>query len=561
VRAAGEPARGRRKARLILDEEPGRLEGAEASGKKGEEEQSPAGHSRGFWTKERVRAQREAKPPPIIPCWTGAADPEDPKLVRVASNGVTVKSRTSSPIREKKSDPCPGVSGPLRRRGTLYALLGILAVAPAFGSAAAAEPPPAALTLADALRETAAHSQASVAAGLDLGAAREGTVRAKAAYWPSLTVSGGWQGRDHEIVAIFGTFEAPTTQKNFFTAGADLIQILWDGGRRSAALAASRRSEAATELKGKLDVQAAELGGLGAYLEVLVLKAQRQVVDQRIASLEEHLRIAQDLYDQGIVARNDLLGTQVRLRVVKDQVGQIENGIAVATQTLSRLMGRSPDESLTLPEVLPSPPPLPDGLSGLKQRAAEDNPRLTALRARLAVELSVVAARKGESWPSLFAQASHTYQENQFLAYPNANTLFVGVSWQAWENGSRKAAVRQAEIAVEKTRSEIGDLARGVEIDVGQAFRDFTQALREAGTARSNVEAAEENLRIEEDQYKSGLARTIDVLDAESTLAESRFSLVNQHYTAYLKEGILAAAAGFDLPTVFADAAPAEEER
>ena len=75
-----------------------------------------------------------------------------------------------------------------------------------------------------------------MAAGLDLGAAREVTARAKAAYWPSLTVSGNWQARDNQIVAIFGTFEAPTTQKNFFTAEASLTEVLWDGGRRAAAL-------------------------------------------------------------------------------------------------------------------------------------------------------------------------------------------------------------------------------------------------------------------------------------------------------------------------------------
>ncbi len=442
--------------------------------------------------------------------------------------------------------------------------LAFLTLALCFGTVLAEEPPPspaAVLLLSDALRATAAESQASVAAGLDLNIAQEGTKRARAAYWPSLTVSGGWQGRDHEIVAIFGTFEAPTTQRNFFTAGADLTQVLWDGGRRSAALEISRSSEVATSLKGKADVQTAQFEGLGTYLKVLVLKAQRRVVDQRIASLEEHLRIAQDLYDQGVVARNDLLGTEVRLRVVKDQIGQIGNGIAVATQTLGRLIGRAPDETLTLPEALPSPPRLPDDLDGLKRRAASGNPRLEALRASLKVGRSTVAARKGESWPSFFAQLSHTYQQNEFLAYPNANILFVGLSWQVWENGSRKAAVRQAEIATRKTGSEIEDLARTLEIEVDQAFRDFTQTLREAETARKNVEAAEENLRIEEDQYKAGLARTIDVLDAESVLAESRFSLVNQHYTAYLKEGLLAAAAGLDLPTVFAGVVPASEER
>jgi outer membrane protein TolC len=433
-----------------------------------------------------------------------------------------------------------------------------------FGRVLAEEPPraiPTVLTLSGALRAAAAGSQASVAAGLDLSAALEGTTRAKAAFWPSLSVAGNWQARDREIVAIFSTFEVPETQKNFFTAEADLTEVLWDGGRRSAALEIARGSEAATSMKGKSDVQSAQLEGLATYLKVLVLKAQRRVVDQRIASLEEHLRIARDLYDQGIVARNDLLGTEVRLRVVKDQIGQIGNGIAVATQTLGRLMGRPADEALNLPEALASPPPLPDGVDGLKRRAAAANPQLEALRAGLRVDRSTAAARKGESLPSLYAQLSHTYQQNDALLYPNANIFFVGVSWQVWENGSRKAAVRQAEIAAEKTQSQIADLAKSLDIAVDEAWRDFTQALREADTARTNVEAAEEDLRIEEDQYKAGLSRTIDVLDAEAVLAESRFSLVNQHYTAYLKEGLLAAAAGLDLPTVFAAAAPAPEER
>ncbi len=475
---------------------------------------------------------------------------------------------TPSSKRGVETDPYPAVVEPgsaWRPRGARLACLALVAslALPGSGGARAEEPPqaPAVITLPEALRAAASQSQAAVAAGLDVRAAEEQTVRAKAAYWPILSASGNWQGRDHEVVAIFGTFEVPTTLKNFFTAEADVTELLWDGGRRSAALAISRGGEAATTLKGKADVQAAQLQGLGAYLRVLLLKAQRRVVDQRIASLEEHLRVAQDQYDQGLVARNDLLGTEVRLRVVKDQVTEIANGIAVATQTLGRLMGRPADETLTLPESLSSPPPLPDGLEGLKQRTAESNPRLQALRASLQVNESTVKARKGEIWPSFYAQYAHTYQQNDFLAYPNANVFYVGLSWQVWENGSRRAAVRQAEIASRKTESEIAELARSLDTEVDQAWRDLAQAKREAETARLNVKAAEENLRIEEDQYKAGLTRTLDVLDAESTLAESRFSLVNQHYTAYLKEGLLAAAAGLDLEAVFAGATPTAEER
>ena len=63
--------------------------------------------------------------------------------------------------------------------------------------------------------------------------------------------------------------------------------------------------------------------------------------------------------------------------------------------------------------------------------------------------------------------------------------------------------------------------------------------------------ASEENLRIIEDQYKEGLARTTDVLDAESVLAESRWRVVQMHYRAYARQAGLLAAMGEDLPSFY----------
>jgi outer membrane protein TolC len=113
------------------------------------------------------------------------------------------------------------------------------------------------------------------------------------------------------------------------------------------------------------------------------------------------------------------------------------------------------------------------------------------------------------------------------------------------------AVLREAEFAAAKTREQMSDLQRTLEIQLDQAYRDFEQARREAATSETNISAAEENLRIEEDQYKAGLARTTDVLDAESVLAESRFALVNQNYNVYLKQGIILSTAGEDLPAFF----------
>lgn len=417
------------------------------------------------------------------------------------------------------------------------------------------------LTLAQALRVTAARSQAAVAAGLDVDAAREATNRVKASFLPSISVSGGWFARDHEVVAVFGTVEVPTTQKNFFVGEISATQLLWDGGRRSTSLSASARTEQAAEARGHADVLGAQLEALNAYLTVLALKAQRGVVEQRVASLEGHRREARDLYEEGQVARSDVLGTEVRLRTVRDRLPQLEDGAAVATEALNRLMGSGPGEPVAFPASLPPPRPLPHDAAALRRFAAERNPRLLALRARLDVERKTAELKRREEYPSVFAQASHTYQENEYLSYPNANVLFLGLSWSAWDGGARAAARRQADLAAEKTEREIEDVTKSLGIEIDRADRELAQALREAATAEENAAASAETLRIVEDQYRAGVARSTEVLDAEAALAENRFASVSQRYAAYLRQGVLLALADLDLPAFFEGAGPAGEEK
>ncbi len=457
--------------------------------------------------------------------------------------------------REHPHDDSARRRRPVRRAAAAsVAVLAVLAAA----AAPVAAPP---LTLADALREIAAHSTASTVAALDTGAAREETKRAEASFRPALELSGGFQLRDNEVVAKFGALQAPTEPSHFLFGEADLTQMLWDGGRRSWAVSTARSAERATATRGRAEVSEAILEGLGTYLRILTLSARRQVVAQRVTTLEDHLREVRDLYDHGLVARNDLLATEVRLRLVQDQGGALANGEAVATAALNRLMGRDPAAAVALPGTLPPPPLLAASAAELAKRAAAANEQLLALRARLKAEEDAVALKKSDDKPSLFAQASHTYQQNQYLAYPNANFLMLGASWRAYDGGARAAAVRAAAFKADRTRAEIADLQAQLAVQVEQAFLAYRQALTEAATAETNVAAATENLRIEEDQYKAGLAKSTDVLDAESVLADARFALVDQHFNAYLKQGVLLTLAGEDLPTFFAAVGTKEQER
>ncbi len=435
------------------------------------------------------------------------------------------------------------------RRPALFPFLAVLLAA---GFAGHAGDRDHTLALAEALDRAARGSEAARLGELDLRAAREETARARALYRPSATLDLSHTNLDHDPFFVFGPSAFPAGEQVFWKYQFAVREVLWDGGRRRAALGASRSGEAAAEAGRSDAVVQAQLATLGAYLEVVALGERRAVVERRLKALEDHRRVARALFEEGVVARNDLLRTEVALRTVADQGSDLENRRALAAETLARAMGEDPDPGTALPERLPGVPALPWDAPVCQARAAERNAGLRALSRRLAAQEELVALRRRDAYPTAVVQAFHSYEQNRYLLYPHVTGVFVGLSWNFYDGGARAAKVREAQAEAEKTRVRLEDARRAVRIAVDQAWRDYQQALREAATALTNEEAAAENLRILEDQYREGLVRTTDVLDAESVLADSRFASASQKYRAYQRQGALLALLGEDLAAFYA---------
>jgi len=432
---------------------------------------------------------------------------------------------------------------------------GVLAAAP---SAASTAVPP--LSLGAMLRAVAEGSNAAVTGELEMAQAQAATDEIRASYWPTVELEGGYTVRDSPIVAIFGDFAAPMGTGTFWQAQLRARELLWDGGVRSRAVEAGEHTVAAASAGRDAHIVMAQMEGMGAYLQAVLAQARRGVVEQRVTALRAHLGDAENLYAQGMVARNDLLETSVRLRVVEDQLPKLEDGVAIAVQDINRLMGRDPSTPLSVPGGLAAPPPLPAPKGTLLDEATEHNPELVALRARLDAARSRQEATARENYPKLVLSAAHTYEENPYLLHNNANVAMLGLSWKLYDGGARKRRTTSVCYEAEKIGHELEETRRRLETRFDQAYRRYQQSLREAATARENVGAAAENLRIVTDQYRAGLARGSDVLDAESLLSSARFTLAERHLAAYLQQATVLAIAGRDLPAFYdtIGAVPAE---
>ncbi len=403
------------------------------------------------------------------------------------------------------------------------------------------------LTLADALARVASGSKPATDRALDVATAQQRTQAARSALRPSVDLAGSFTDNDHAQVAIFGDLSAEMSDQSYFQGRLSARYLLWNGGMRSASIDVARAYERVAGSGGDARVVAAQLQAMGAYLGALAAQAQQAVVGKRIEAVDAHLKVVRDLYGQGMVARNDLLETEVRLRSVKDRASALADQEAAALRELNRIMGDDPDAAISLAGPLPEPRPLTETRTELEQTAVEHSPAVRAARAAVTAASRQEQLERLSGRPDLFTEAAHTYAENSHMLYQNTDSIMVGVSWNLYDGGRRASQREQASLATSKAERALDEAQREAANQVDQAYRDYRQALREAKTAEANVRAAAENLRIEEDQYRAGLARTTDVLDAESLLAQSRFALIVQHYTAYLKQAQVVALAGRDL--------------
>lgn len=437
----------------------------------------------------------------------------------------------------------------LTRSGAHRVRAASLALALCSGLLALRLPAQEVLTLRKALELAGKGSLSAVTSRSDEAVAREQTLQVRGtAYYPEITLQGGYTDQRDPSVSRFGLLQAPLNQKSYWQYDFTVRQLLWDFGRRSEALKSSRTREQAVRLAGSDSVRRAQAQVVERYMSAMTVRAEKEVVAKREKALSDHLRIVQDLYQQGMVARNDLLRTEVALRSVEDSARRLDDAYDTAIEALNVAIGLPTDTKETLPGDFAPPPALPWTLEHARSISVSNNGTVKALRARYQALEEQLVSRRRDYYPNLVAQYDNAYQQNEYLVYPHMQSLFVGLSWNIFDGGVRAAKIRESQADLERAHRELTEAERTAQLAASQAYRDFLEALRERKTAELNVQSSKENFRIVEDQYKAGLARTTDVLDAESVLAQSRSDLVQKTYQAYTKQAALLAAMGEDLP-------------
>jgi len=403
-----------------------------------------------------------------------------------------------------------------------------------------AQPLPGQETLDDAWKLALAADHRLKSSNRSTQAARETLAATRAARMPIVATENGYTVLNHamvmklnlaglqSVIPIPLPTSLPFSEDHFFASTTMLTLPVFTSGRIQHAIGAATAGLEASVADGDraaLDLKMSVAESFTAVLRCLRLV---EVATQSVVTLEGHEKDAANMYEFGLVAKNDMLAAQVVLAEARQRKLQATNGLDLATSAYNRLLGREFGYRVTL--VDPTRPDVEDSEESLDARARTLRPELRGLEHQAEALRHQASVERAASLPQAAFLGGYTYLQNQYLANPGIWSATVGLKWNVFDSGMarRKArALAERAAAVTEIRADAETL---ISLQVRQALLDGTETRQRIEVARVAMAQAEENLTVAKDRYSAGVGTNTEVLDAEALRTRSAGNLANATY-------------------------------
>jgi outer membrane protein TolC len=389
------------------------------------------------------------------------------------------------------------------------------------------------LSLGECLSMARESNPALRSSAWDSRIAREGVRQAESALYPRLDAQAGYTiQKDPQAVIISGRI-VETQEPDYLSAGLSASYTLYDFGRRSSRTGQATAQAESAEQTFEFKRSSVALQVIDAYFGILEAGRMILASADEVALVEEHRRVAQVLFEEGVVTRNDVLQADVRLASARQKQLSIRSRHDNIWLQLNFLTG-SPagfraelDGSATMDAGGEQIAGTPASLSGRHD--------IQALRHGLEAREHEVRESRSNLFPELYTRLGVDYVQNNKVREQTIMSAMVGIRVNLFD-GFASTVARETAL---KNRSKSQDTLRLAEgqarLEADMAANDQAVAGQRITVAESAIRQSEENLRINRERYQERVGTATEVLDAQSLMTQAKtdyYRAVYDHQTA-----------------------------
>ena len=441
----------------------------------------------------------------------------------------------------------------MRRLSPLILIAMIATPAAAPGQTPAPPTAPRAITLQEAVTLAQKNALAVVQAHGDVRTSAAATRAAYGAFLPSVSLSAGatrqytsgslTRVENGQVVTLPST---PWSSNAGLTANVALFQ----GGARFFELRQARAQETAAGVNETAQQFAAALTAKQQFYNVLAAREAQVAATAQLGQAEQQRKTAIARVNARVATRSDSLRAEIQYRTAQLAIVTARNDLETANAALTRVVGS--DEPLTAAADVEERPGLSledDALRAL----ALDGPAVRQAKAQLSAAKAAQRIAWTDYLPSLSASYSRSGSgsgnEPQFVDpdFSYSGQLRFTASMPLFDQFQREERVVQAKVAQTNAEASLRDASLAAVENLTQQLGAFRAAQERVVSQIATVDAAEEDLRVQQQRYAVGASVLLDVLTSQTQLNQARSDLIRARYDQRIAKAQLEALVGREL--------------
>ncbi len=294
------------------------------------------------------------------------------------------------------------------------------------------------------------------------------------------------------------------------------------------------------EIQARITIENNVIMILNSYYDLI---QKKQLLDIARASRdvsEERLNRERARNEIGGTSTTDLLNAQVSFNNDVSALLDRELELDIAYKDLNILLGKEPDFMFLPVDDIELEIEEPD-LNAVMRLAEEKYTPYIAVIKDLVLAEQDVRYSKSQYFPNISLNANLGYTDRTVSSgrydgdietQSSDNSIFLSVTYDLFDGFRRRTALQNAKIDLKNRELAHQDELNRLKGLVREKFMNFYKATEKVRLEQQNIQAARQNLTLQQERFQLGSANSIEFRDSQINYNRAQSSLINAKYLA-----------------------------
>jgi len=317
------------------------------------------------------------------------------------------------------------------------------------------------------------------------------------------------------------TIEGP---KDNYQTSLSFTQPIYMGGRIRLGIEQAKRGLKMAEVQNEQKKSEILSQIINSYYNLIMAQERVEIEEQALSLVKKHKNIAESSYDSGVALKTDLLQAEIELSKAQNRLKNAKNQFELAKKSFKNQIGIDKSQKITIKDSSQLVPEINLDQEKLYEKALTNKPELKMMELNQDLTKTNLKLEEKSNFPQIMLIGNYSWQGSELDFENGSGNIVLSASMNLFDSGKSNIKENKIEKELENIEDSKEDLKDMVELDIEKQLITIEEKRDDIKLQEMNLKKAEESLTIEEKRFKEGMGRTVDVVQAQTTLKQIKLS-------------------------------------